>query len=93
PLPHEFMLAGIIGFFVALFQGTQWMTAFFSLFIVAEEAAKLASSMNLALIIIFLLLIVASIVSVSTKEIDESTLDIIAGEEYQSKKRKTLKKH
>lgn len=92
PLPHEFMLAGIIGFFVALFQGRVWLTGLFGLFISAEQAARLAASMNLAFIILFLILVVASIVSVSTNEIDESTLDLIAGEQYQAKKRKTLKR-
>lgn len=73
PLPHEWMIVGIIGFFVSIFliSNTTW---------------------SFALGLFFLLIVIASIVSAETKNIDEASLDRIAGEPYASKKRPTIRK-
>jgi len=73
PLPHEYMITGIIGFFVSVF------------FIY-----DISKTWGFALGVFCLLLVIASIVSVETTRIDDDALDLIAGEPYQSKKRKTL---
>lgn len=72
PLPHEYMLTGIIGFFVTIFM-------------VSDSTWKFTLSL------FFLLFIIASLVSLSTASHDESTLNIIASEPYQRKKRKVIK--
>ena len=73
PLPHEYMIVGIIGLFI-------------SLFLITDK------TWNFALSLFFLLLIIASLVSLTGDTLDERTLGIIGGEPYQRKTRKTLKR-
>lgn len=72
PLPHEYMLVGIIGFFISVFMITNITWSF-------------------ALATFCLLLVIASLVSITGDDIDEQTLDVIAGEPYQRNKRRTIR--
>ncbi len=72
PLPHEYMITGIIGFFVSVFLITDKTWSF-------------------ALGLFFLLLVIASMISISGSDYDDDTLDIVAGEPYQRKKKKVLR--
>lgn len=75
PMPHEYMIIGIIGFFISVFMLYDY-----------------SPTWGFALGLFCLLLVIASIVSISTDQIDEETLDLIAGAPYASKKRPVLKK-
>lgn len=72
PLPHEYMITGIIGFFVSVFLITDKTWSF-------------------ALGLFFLLLIIASLISISGDDFDEDSLDLVAGGPYQRKKKKVLR--
>ena len=72
PLPHEYMLTGIIGFFV-------------SFFLIADK------TWSFALGLFFLLLIIASMVSLSGDYYDEEELGVIGSEPYMRKKKKVLR--
>lgn len=72
PLPHEYMITGIIGFFVSVFMMTDKTWSF-------------------ALGLFFLLLVIASMISISGDAYDEETLDLVAGAPYQRKKKKVLR--
>lgn len=74
PLPHEYMLIGVIGFFVSVFLINDW-----------------SRTWAFAFGLFFLLLVIASLVSMMGSEIDEDSLDLIASEHYQNQKRKTLR--
>ena len=72
PLPHEYMLVGIIGFFISIFmvQNASW---------------------SFALATFCLILVIASLISITGDDVDEKTLDLIAGESYQADKRRTIR--
>lgn len=72
PLPHEYMITGIIGFFV-------------SVFLISDK------TWSFALGLFFLLLIIASLISISGDDFDEDSLDLVAGGPYQRKKKKVLR--
>lgn len=73
PLPHEYMLVGILGFFITFFLVNNKTWSF-------------------TLILFFLFLIIASLISMTGDDMHEDTLDTIASKPYQRKKRKTLKR-